>query len=148
VTDADGPYAHDYALIARVHDRLTGLYNRRKLDEILEHETNRCERFGCPATLAKILVRRVRKTDFVFRWGGEEFMVLLSETAQAEGQAIAEDIRRLVELQRWPKGIRLTASFGVCEFRSRFTPETWIEETDKRLYLAKNRGRNRAEGEA
>lgn len=88
----------------------------------------------------------VKGDDFVARYGGEEFGVLLPDTNLANATAVAENLRRRLEMtkftirgQRYP----VTASFGVAKFQdSDPNPSTALERADKALYLAKSRGKN------
>ncbi|CAA7621462.1 bifunctional diguanylate cyclase/phosphodiesterase [Magnetospirillum sp. UT-4] len=129
-----------------IRDPLTRLYNRRKLDEFLDHEIDRGERngqafclvqidlddfksindtFGHPVgdlllkELASTLLADTRRTDVTARMGADEFMVLLPETDLAEGLAVAEKLRQAIAdttLGLPVGGVRITASLGVVSF--------------------------------
>jgi diguanylate cyclase (GGDEF)-like protein/PAS domain S-box-containing protein len=156
-----------------VTDKLTGLFNRRKLIDVLDHEILRLARFGGTGTLvmadidhfkeindeyghltgdeilihvAEILSSGIRKVDYCFRWGGEEFLLLLTETGLEEGLATAEKLRQKFERENLLPSGRLTISFGVATWRSGWDQAEWIQNTDTALYKAKNLGRNRVEG--
>jgi diguanylate cyclase (GGDEF)-like protein len=95
------------------------------------------------ANLGALLAKRVRKTDRVFRFGGEEFVVLTRNTRLSDGQIIAEQLRAQIEMElKDPEGA-LTASFGCAQLHANETADEWFERADKALYQAKERGRNR-----
>jgi|ERR1035437_603308 diguanylate cyclase (GGDEF)-like protein len=158
-------------------DPLTGLANRRFFQDTLLKELRRAQRYEkqlsiimCDidhfksindtyghnvgdevlVSIADLMLGSVRATDFVVRYGGEEFVVLLPESTIKEGVSVAEKIRKTVEsagvVSRSRLGLRLktTLSAGVAAYP--FDGETGdglIMKADKGLYLAKNRGRNR-----
>jgi diguanylate cyclase (GGDEF)-like protein/PAS domain S-box-containing protein len=154
-------------------DKLTGYFNRHKLTEMLEHEIFRWSRYGHSSTLVlvdidhfkqindrfghlagdKVLVdlsallqANVRKTDLCFRWGGEEFLFLLTETEYLQAMRTAEKLRRVVETcSDFPVG-SLTISLGVVTWREGWSYEEWIQQADQALYEAKEQGRNRVVG--
>lgn len=150
-------------------DRLTGLFNRRKLDEALSQECERAQRTHLPLSvivadidkfksvndtyghqagdrllvdIAGLLLRGVRKVDTVGRWGGEEFMILCPDTNLAGACALAESIRAAIERHDFPQVGRKTGCFGVAEHRPGEAPETIIQRADEALYRAKTMGRN------
>ncbi|MEA1982584.1 MAG: diguanylate cyclase [Campylobacterota bacterium] len=156
-------------------DFLTKLYNRRALDDFMEMkeaEFKRYERnfsvimfdldkfknvndtFGHEAgdavlsAFAKILKKECRTVDVVGRYGGEEFLALLSETDTAGGVMFAEKVRKHVESARFMykgKRINVTVSSGVSERRSHLSLSATINSADEYLYIAKTSGRNRVE---
>ena len=150
-------------------DPLTLLDNRRAMDEELRLSIEDCARNQIPATLivldldffkmvndkfghsvgdevlvnlAKLLKKRVRKTDRVFRFGGEEFVVLVRNTAITEALVIAEQLRARIEAElKDPEGA-LTASFGCAQLRPDECSDDWFVRADKAVYQAKQQGRN------
>jgi len=153
-----------------VTDPLTGLYNRRRMMEALEHEVRRSRRlkhtfavlmadvdnfkryndaYGHPAgdevlkRVAALLREATRDVDVVARYGGEEFFVLMPET-EGEGAAdVADRVRERLAAERLPGGA-ITLSFGVAEFPAHGdTGETLIAIADAALYEAKREGRDR-----
>jgi diguanylate cyclase (GGDEF)-like protein len=163
-----------------ITDTLTGLLNRRYLNERLKDEVARSERYGhhlsllmldldgfkyCNDTLghlfgdtmlkniAETLLNTVRSMDIVARYGGDEFMVILPETEETLAIDIAERMRSNVEkkavLPRDASGQAqqaLTSSIGiVCYPKHGKTIEVLLENVDKALYRAKNKGKNRIE---
>lgn len=152
------------------HDMLTGAFNRVVTDRILDHETRRAERVGTPVSLViadidlfkaindhfghpvgdavlKEVVRRlserIRETDLLARWGGEEFLVILPGTEQTGAHQLAETLRAAVaEAPIAPVGT-VTISAGVATFRPGEAVQQWIARADEALYDAKENGRNR-----
>jgi two-component system cell cycle response regulator len=157
------------------HDPLTGLYNRKALYEIAQAELGRAVREGTPTSLvmldldhfkavndhfghaigdqalrhvAKILLQSNRVYDYVGRWGGEEFLVLLPNTNLVEAAVVTERMRLNIEVipLRLPEGgvIELRASFGISSTDdTSFLLETLLTQADKALSQAKASGRNR-----
>lgn len=150
-------------------DRLTGLCNRRKLDETLRMEMRRFKRYRTPfslvmldvdhfkvvndthghqvgdavlARLADTLTGHARETDIVGRWGGEEFLVVCPETGTDTAMRVAERLRREVEETVFPLAGRITASFGVTECDPGDDVQALLARVDRALYKAKRDGRN------
>jgi len=152
-----------------VTDPLTGLYNRLKIETSFEYERQRLQRYSGALSIvlldidhfkkvndtfghhagdqvlcgiAEILRQRVRKSDVVGRWGGEEFMLILPETTLAEAAALAEDLRReITELDFTPVPSQ-SASFGVASVHTDDDGATVFQRADRALYRAKDGGRN------
>ena len=150
-------------------DALTGLGNRRAMDEELSLCVEDYERAQTPATLividldffkmvndkfghnvgdkvlidlAELLARRVRKTDRAFRFGGEEFVVLARNTSLADALVIAEQLRLQIEAELKDPDGAITASFGCAQLLPDESPEEWFVRADKAIYQAKQQGRN------
>jgi two-component system cell cycle response regulator len=151
-------------------DSLTGLGNRRRLEQSLATEINRARRTGgslCAfmadldhfkrindtfgheagdkvlAAFGELLRRETRATEILARAGGEEFVVLMPQTDLARGLATAERIRTAIAAERidsLPDGI--TASFGVAELAAGEQGDAFMRRVDKALYEAKHAGRN------
>jgi len=90
----------------------------------------------------------LRDEDLAFRWGGDEFIVLLPNTTKEQALVLAERIRQIVEFSQIIKeGMRITISGGLIEITQSddldCTPESFIKEADILLYKAKEAGRNR-----
>lgn len=154
-------------------DFLTGLLNRRALNQILNKHLEISEFTGQPMSLvitdidffkkindtyghlagdavlkhfASILKENLRKSDYVFRLGGEEFLILLPNTSLEEARRISENLRQKVEnspLSYEDKIIRFTASFGISELHNHKHIDEIIKDADEKLYKAKREGRNR-----
>jgi len=97
--------------------------------------------------IAQTLQARSRSSDFVFRYGGEEFLILLVNVDAEQALVVAEQLRQQIAENsvhlRDETRIKVTASFGVAQFDGHPDYEHLIERADKALYLAKNQGRNR-----
>jgi diguanylate cyclase (GGDEF)-like protein len=158
-----------------ITDSLTGLYNRSKLDSILADQLARFKRSHRSFTLlmldidhfktlndtyghiagdeilaavARILLQSIRNIDYAARYGGDEFIIILSETSAELAWNTAERVRSQVEtLHPTVKGlgISLTVSIGVVESQlGDSTPTEIFARADHALYEAKRAGRNRA----
>ena len=152
-----------------VTDRLTGLFNRRKFDEVLESECERALRTELPLSLmiadidhfktvndghghqvgdqvlvaiAQLLQQGVRKVDTIARWGGEEFVILCPAIDLASACGVADKIRRTIGSHDFPMVGRKTCCFGVAEYHPGEAPESAVKRADDALYRAKNEGRN------
>lgn len=153
------------------HDNLTKLYNRQKLNDELNKEVLRENRYKHGLSLlmfdiddfknvndtyghdigdvvlidiANILKDSTRSTDIACRWGGEEFMVLLPETNITDTINIAETIRKNVENYKFSNvELQITISIGAVEFIVDVDDkETFIKHADVAMYKAKNSGKN------
>jgi diguanylate cyclase (GGDEF)-like protein len=160
--------AGEYAQLS-ITDPLTGLLNRRYIEERLTEEINRSDRSGAPVSfmmldvdefksyndryghpagdealelIGQILRENLRGADVAARYGGEEFSVLLPETSTEEAETIAERIRRHVEETKFPKR-RVTMSIGIATLGGSLnTVRELIAAADNALYQAKRSGRN------
>ncbi len=155
-----------------ITDRLTGLYNRLKLDVVLESEIIRASRSGHSFSvilididhfkrindqhghqagdlvlvgLAKLLRSGIRATDFVGRWGGEEFLIICPYTDGASAGKLAETLRQLLQSHPFPGVGPQTASFGVASFCQDDSANDIVSRADAALYAAKTAGRNRVQ---
>ena len=150
-------------------DALTGLPNRRAADEALPREVSRAERgdgrlcavmmdidhfkrvndsFGHAVGdmvlrhIAQAIQSQSRSADLVARWGGEEFVALLS-TDRAGARLFAERVRAAVEALQVPHVGRVTISAGVGQYAGHGNADALLGEADAKLYEAKAQGRNR-----
>ncbi len=152
-----------------VTDSLTGLVNRRYLEERLTEEIKRSNRHGYPMAFLMIdvdffksyndsfghtegdkalkivgnaLKETLRGADIAARYGGEEFSILLPQTTAEEAETIAERVRRNIEQIEFPNR-KVTISIGIasCSYDLN-SCENLISAADKALYYAKNKGRN------
>jgi diguanylate cyclase len=94
-------------------------------------------------TVSKALKKCIRNTDKIFRYGGEEFIVLAKATKLSDAMLLAEKIRKSVEEHVFDEMVSLTVSIGCAELRSGKSIEEWIKSADAAAYNAKNIGRNR-----
>ncbi len=153
-------------------DALTQLPNRNAYDSHFAAEYARWHRYQTPLSLlvwdidffkkindnyghkagdktliiiARLLEKYCRETDFVSRFGGEEFTMLLSDTDKKAAWILAEKVRTIVAKTGFNssgKAIRITISCGIAELCQGDTQETLFERADKALYKAKKNGRN------
>ncbi len=154
-------------------DALTKLFNRRKMNDLIEYEYDRSLRNKLPFSIiitdidyfkkvndsyghecgdivleqvSSILMSMVRKQDQVGRWGGEEFLLLLPDTETDGALTLSEKIRTEIEKSTYTCEeftLKITMTFGVSSFSEEKTGKTVIKEADLALYAGKNQGRNR-----
>ena len=155
-----------------ITDRLTKLYNRLKLDEVLSYEVDRANRYqndlsvilfdidhfknindnyGHPVgdevlvAIAAISKAAVRNTDTAGRWGGEEFMVICPDTDLQGAARLAEKIRHEISSYEFPVVGYRSSSFGVAAYIKDEGESSILKRVDTVLYRAKDNGRNRVE---
>jgi diguanylate cyclase (GGDEF)-like protein len=92
---------------------------------------------------AQLLKQRARKTDRVFRYGGEEFVILARNTTLIQAKVVAEDLRRRIESRLQTPSGSVTASFGCAQLKNGEDAAVWFERADQAMFEAKRRGRNR-----
>ncbi len=153
-------------------DRLTGLYNRHKLDEIIAGEMANAKRYENNFTVAlldidhfkrvndthghqvgdsilvgvsAIMRRRVRETDIVGRWGGEEFIIILPNTSLKRATIVLNELREQLSKSNFEPVESLTVSLGLANSDTYRCEESILAAADKALYRAKSNGRNRLE---
>jgi diguanylate cyclase len=157
---------------AALRDPLTGLPNRRAYDERMEQEYARWKRFGDPLAIlvwdvddfkrindtfghkagdkalvmiGKLLRERLRETDFLARFGGEELVVLLIGAVADDASRIADEMRRAVEhggLHAHGRPVQVTVSGGLTLFKAGDAPGEAFERADQAMYRAKQAGKN------
>ncbi len=150
-------------------DTLTKAYNRSKITEVLEHEIEIARRYKIDLSLimfdldhfkeindsyghqvgdfvlekvADIIRATIRKTDYFGRWGGEEFVMLLPQTNLEGAKILAKRTAGSIESYKFDDVGKVTASFGLTEFRPEDDIDRLIKRVDDALYKAKNSGRN------
>jgi diguanylate cyclase (GGDEF)-like protein len=96
-------------------------------------------------TISDVLQSAVQRDDICARWGGEEFLLIFPGTSSSDARAIAERLRRAISAQIWPRGLRVTGSFGVAEAHAGDDLVDGIRRADEAMYLAKSNGRDRVE---
>lgn len=94
--------------------------------------------------LVCVMRESIRSIDTLFRWGGEEFVVIAASSGFRGSAVLAERIREAVEAHRFASVGQLTISLGVAEHLVPESADMWFRRLDKALYEAKNSGRNRA----
>ncbi|KJR41298.1 diguanylate cyclase [Candidatus Magnetoovum chiemensis] len=92
---------------------------------------------------AQIMQKSFRFTDFLFRYGGEEFVVIIVEVTKETAFAVLERFRKAVESYVFPQVGKVTLSSGYVVINGEDAPATIVEKADKALYYAKDAGRNR-----
>ncbi|PHR71779.1 MAG: hypothetical protein COA66_08575 [Arcobacter sp.] len=151
-------------------DKLTGLYNRNKFDELMIlkiEEFNRyqvdfsiimidIDNFKCVndeyghdvgdkvlVHIAKILKDNVRISDIVARWGGEEFIIVCEHTNTTKSYIVAENIRKIIEKEHFEEVENQTISLGLSQFTKEDSINSIFKRVDAALYKAKNEGKNK-----
>lgn len=150
-------------------DELTGVGNRRKLNQFFDEELKKAHRYLRPLSLvlididhfkqindkhghacgdlvlkefSKLLVNNIRASDIVGRWGGEEFLIICPETQLHGALQLAEHLRLAIESAQFTQGLAITSSFGVSDWHEGESGETLFGRCDRALYKAKDSGRN------
>ena len=150
-------------------DKLTGIYNRRSIDEFLQIEIEVAKRHSQALSLilididhfksvndtyghqtgdevlkqtTKIISQNLRKSDIFGRWGGEEFVIISPQANKDETFKLAEKLRVAVENHKFDTVEHKTISIGIAELDNNDDEKVLIEKADKALYEAKNGGRN------
>lgn len=154
-------------------DELTGSYNRRCIMRMLDDEIARADRSKAPCSIALIdldwfkrindayghptgdevlrtfaitVFANIRAIDKFGRYGGEEFLLVLSDTPQDDAARMLDRLRAIIAQLDWSAfspGMQVTISAGVATLRPNETPDTILARADSALYAAKARGRNR-----
>lgn len=164
---------HDQLQSQAVTDPLTDLLNRTLLHETLEKATALGRRGGLPMTLlaididhfkaindelghaigddvlrgiAALLRARMRRSDWVFRAGGEEFLVVLFNTPLNSAQQVARDLINAIGSSRFIPGRAVTVSIGIAQLVADEGCGGWLKRADENLYKAKTSGRNQWAG--
>jgi diguanylate cyclase (GGDEF)-like protein len=153
-------------------DPLTLCYNRRALDTFVENDIAYAKRNGIDLSIvmvdlddfkrindvyghlagdevlksiASLIFSMVRKSDYLVRYGGEEFVLVLPDSTLYSAVEVAHKIRKLIENHKVPfdgKSIAVSASFGVAALEDKQDGSYLIQEADERLYRAKSQGKN------
>ncbi len=154
-------------------DPLTGLYNQRYFWMVMADEINRSRRYHSPLSLlfldldhfkrvndtyghtvgdavlqqvSQTVLQSIRASDQFFRYGGEEFAIILPQTSKKRAASLAERLRRQLaanEFRLNGRSLHVTISIGVSSLKGKMTPEDFLQEADDALYQAKQEGRNR-----
>ncbi len=151
------------------HDPLTGAFNRREFERILELELRKADRYNEPLSLIifdvdnfkkindkfghdvgdKVLIfisslvpRVIREIDTFARWGGEEFVILLPHTLLSGARETAEKIRRAMRVITEEGIPKFTASFGITVYRKGEGKNGFLKRADRAMYSAKDSGRD------
>ncbi|MCX7761068.1 MAG: GGDEF domain-containing protein [Hydrogenothermaceae bacterium] len=152
-------------------DNLTESYNKNVFNLIFFQEVKRAQRYEFPLSimmididnfkkindtyghlvgdevlkeLSRVIRKSIRKTDYLFRFGGEEFLILLPHTSIENAFKVGEKIRKKVEETIFSnEHLKITVSCGLSEVKNFDNTYLDIEEADKMLYVSKNSGKNR-----
>jgi len=151
-------------------DHLTGAWSRAHLDRVLPAEIARSLSCRQPLSLllldidhfklindslghpvgdlvlrefVQLVKSRIRASDLLFRWNGEEFMVLIGSAGYRHAETVAETLRRAVAAHSFEHAGALTVSIAVAEHNANEPANIWIRRADEALYAAKQAGRNR-----
>lgn len=151
-----------------VTDKLTGLYNRIRLDSAIDNAISNADNFGVVILdvdlfkqvndhhghqvgdhvlieIAKLIATSVRNKDTAARWGGEEFLILCHDTTPEGLDTFAERLRKSIEQHQFTGNLKCTVSLGYALYQNEDSRDSLINKADKALYRAKNLGRNRVE---
>jgi diguanylate cyclase (GGDEF)-like protein len=159
-----------------IRDALTGLYNYGYFKLALHYEVEKSRRYKMPLSLlfmdiddfkqvndtqghlkgdktlrqvASILKQGIRQADLLCRYGGDEFVMLLSQTPPDQALVLAERLRQRIaksSLSRMEPGCKITVSIGVAGLRPEMSTDDLIKEADAAHYRAKQAGKNRVRG--
>lgn len=151
-------------------DHMTQIHNRKSIEGILQNEQNRVKRYKHPLSIilfdvdnfkkindtlghnvgdkvlmeiSKLVSASIRETDYVGRWGGEEFLIVLSETTLHDGYVLADQIREKIYAYDFEEIQNVSCSFGVSQCSEDDTNEALIKNADIALYEAKHSGKNK-----
>jgi diguanylate cyclase (GGDEF)-like protein len=164
---------HEEIYRMMITDGLTGIANRRKLDEALENEFLRAKRYGRPLSiaildadhfkkvndnhghivgdfvlkkLATLFQQNIRREELLGRYGGEEFVVVMPEVDSSGAFQLAEKLRKTVESTVFKSGeteLPVTISVGVATLGEEKSVKDFLDTADQALYRSKEEGRNR-----
>jgi diguanylate cyclase (GGDEF)-like protein len=151
-------------------DPLTGAFNRRHMERCVGEAIERQRRTTAPSSvllidvdhfkrindqlghakgdsvlkaMVSLIRKRARKLDLLFRIGGEEFMLLLPDTREADAAAVAEQLCASIAQSALLEGHPVTASIGVSELHPGESLDSWMKRADDAMYAAKKAGRDR-----
>lgn len=152
-----------------ITDPLTGLQNRKGLNEQLAAQEYNYNRYGTDCAVimmdidhfkkindnhghlvgdrvltetAKLLRQKMRKSDVIGRWGGDEFLIICPNTILTGARILAESTRRTIREHEFPTVGHRTASFGVSAFEDGLSADDVVNGADQALYQAKTGGRD------
>lgn len=155
------------------YDMLTGAYNRRNFEHFIGTEIDKAEKYGSPFSISifdidnfkhindiyghntgdrvlqditALIKCTLRTTDKLFRWGGDEFIVLLPDSSLKNAMKVAHKIKETIQVYEFGLEDRfITVSLGVGAYEKGETPEQFVARIDKALLRAKNNGKNLVE---
>lgn len=146
-------------------DGLTHIFNRRRIEEICEMEIERKERYKNNLSIiffdindfkiindtlghhlgdevlvkiANIIEKNIRQIDFLGRWGGDEFLIILPETNLAQCQNIVSHLKNQLSKISFTNSIKISCSFGIAEHERNDTLDSLLRKADESMYLQKS----------
>lgn len=150
-----------------IKDPLTGAGNRRAMEEkLLEITENTSlsnpalilidldefkktnDQYGHSAgdsilrEFSYLIANHLSKNEYLYRFGGEEFVIICCHLDCQQASSLAEDIREIVESHTFEKNLKITISLGIAEYKTDETGFEWLGRADKAMYRAKDAGRN------
>jgi diguanylate cyclase (GGDEF)-like protein len=158
-----------------IRDGMTGLFNHTFMEQMIQDAINRSKRSRTPLSLlmidvdyfkqvndtqghnagdkvlvelAKLIESSKRSTDYFGRWGGDELVLLLTDTNLQGASLLAEKLRGRVNNHTFPNNTHLSVSLGASTYQEGDSPAGFIERADAAMYHAKHAGRNRVEVQA
>jgi len=148
-------------------DALTNIFNRRRIEEICEEELNRCKRYDISFSIiffdindfkiindllghhsgddvlikiANAISKNIRKTDYLGRWGGDEFLIILPQTNISQIKTIISTLEKSLQNIDFnlEKNIKATCSFGFAEYEKGDDLDSLLRKADESMYLVKS----------
>lgn len=153
-------------------DTLSGLYNRRFMNQRIEEEISKYKRYETPFSIllvdvdffkkindnyghdkgdlvikkiSTLMQQNTRDTDINARWGGEEFLILVPNSNLEGALTLANNLKQIIEKTNFETKEKITVSIGVSTFNENLNQEELLKLADNALYKAKNNGRNKVE---
>jgi len=150
-------------------DSLTKVFNRRKIEVLLSNQIRAIKKtndvfsiiffdiddfksvndeFGhvkgdrVLIIMSTLVSNNIRKSDFLGRWGGEEFIIILPGTTSQEAFKIADNLRELISQSNFNIKKQITSSFGITQYKKNDTKKELIKRADEAMYFVKNNGKN------
>lgn len=152
-----------------VLDNLTKVYNRHKFESVANREMQNVRRYNSPlsgimfdvddfkgineqygygvgdrllANMAQYIKKKLRNSDYMFRWRGGKFIILAPHTEADKAVMLAEKLRQMIGHKLFGGKIRMTLSLGVVQSKQEDTLETFLQRIQSALTAAKNKGKN------
>ncbi len=150
-------------------DSLTKVFNRRKIEKIMTSQIKKAKNTNSTfsiifldiddfkiindtlghikgdhvlVSISKLVSKHIRSTDYIGRWGGEEFIVILPNTNEDEAEKVAQFLKEIIINKDLKIGKTLTSSFGVTEYKKGDNKADVIKRADKAMYFVKENGKN------
>lgn len=150
-------------------DQLTGAWSRRRFEYQVEREMSRADRHRQPLALimfdidyfktindreghqvgdavltsvCAFVQKKIRHSDALVRWGGDEFLIVMPMTTAAGAETLAQNLCDGTASQQFESGVNTTLSIGVAEYQQGESLAEWLSRADRNVYVAKAQGRN------